>query len=211
MKNFASWDRLAQDVRYGVRLLARNPGFTVAALLTLSLGIGANTAIFSLVEGLLLKPLPYHDSRRIVVPATVFQRRGSSRGSVPFTDILDWKAQTALFDSVSAYRAGGIDLTGGSEPQRLSALTVDEDYFRVMGSPMLHGRAFTVADNLSGAPTVVVLGYSTWMRFLGGDLAAVETDIEINGKNCRIIGVSRPDSTWPGTPKSFAARTRGHE
>lgn len=125
MQTFASCERLTRDLRYGLRLFVRNPAFTAAALLTLSLGIGANTAIFSLVEGLLLKPLPYQDAGRLVVPATISQRHNTDRGSVAYADVLDWKAQDSLFEAVSAFRPVDVDVTGGEEPERVHGIAAD--------------------------------------------------------------------------------------
>ena len=105
MQTIPALENLARDLRYGARLLARSPGFTAVALLTLALGIGATTAIFSFVEALLIRPLPYPDAARLVVPATIFQRSNSDTGSVSYADILDWKADRELFESVAAYRS----------------------------------------------------------------------------------------------------------
>src|SRR5438132_12009947 len=107
---------LWQDLRYGARVLTKKPGFAIIAVITLALGIGANTAIFSLVNGLMLRPLPYHDPDRLVVPATVFARSNSDRGSVALADVLDWKAQTGLFEAVSFYQPADVTVTGGEQP-----------------------------------------------------------------------------------------------
>ena len=203
MGSLSLFERLGQDLRYGARVLARNPGFAAVALLTLGLGIGANTAIFSLVEGLLLKPLPYPHPERLVVPATIFQRLKTDTGSVAYADILDWKAQTDLFEAVSALRFDDMDVTGGDEPERVRALAVDEDYFRVMGSPLLLGRPFTVQDNHPGAGREVVLGFDLWMRRFGGDPHAVGSRIEAGGVPFLVIGVTRKDSTLPSEAEIF--------
>ena len=117
------------------------PALPLVAFLTLALGIGANTAIFSMVEALLVKPLPYPDPSHLVVPATIFQRGNSDTGSVAYADILDWKAERELFEAVSAYVPNDLDVAGGDEPERIHAVAADEDYFRVMGSQLLLGRA----------------------------------------------------------------------
>src|SRR5260370_23973833 len=131
------------DLRHGLRLLARNPGFSIVAFFTLALGIGANTAIFSLVNGLMLKPLPYKDADRIVVPATVFASLREDRGSSSFADILDWKSQTDLFTAVATQSEGSFVITGGEEPQRLDGLFVGDGYFEAMAATPLIGRTFT--------------------------------------------------------------------
>ena len=203
MERLVAFENVWMDLRHGARLLVRNPGFSVVALLTLGLGIGANTAIFSLVDGLLLKPLPYHDADRLVVPATIFQRYHSDRGSVAYADVLDWKAQRDLFEAVSAYRPVDVDVTGGQEPERVHALAVDEDYFRVFGSAMLFGRAFTAEENRPGAYPQAVLGYGLWMRRFGGDPGAVGRTIELGGIPVRVIGITQKDSAWPANAEIF--------
>ena len=203
MQPFVSWERLARDLRHGLRLFARNPGFAAAALFTLSLGIGANTAIFSLVEGVLLKPQPYQDAGRLVVPATLMLRHHTDRGNVAYADVLDWKAETALFEAVAGYYEGKLDLTGGQDPERVTVLIVDEDYFQVMARPMRYGRPLTLDDNRTGAPPVAVLGYSLWKRRFGGDPGVVGQRIETNGVPRLVVGVAQADSTFPDSAEIF--------
>src|SRR4051794_6142154 len=162
MQTFAALENLGQDLRYGVRMLARNPGFAAVAFLTLALGIGANTAIFSMVEALLVKPLPYANASRLVVPATIFQRGNSDTGSVSYADIGDWKAERDLFEAVAAYVQNDLDVAGGEEPERIHAVAADEEYFEVMGAPLLLGRAPSAAENHLGAHRVAVLAYGFW-------------------------------------------------
>src|SRR5436305_1160141 len=131
------WIRLEQcwqDVRYGARLLLKEPAVTGIAILTLALGIGANTAIFSLVNGLMIKPFPYPAAERIVVPTTIFRRLKTDRGSVSFADIADWKKESRLFEALAAYSNVDADVTGGEEPERVPTIVADEEYFHVMGS-----------------------------------------------------------------------------
>ena len=203
MQTFAALENLGQDLRYGVRILARNPGFAAVAFLTLALGIGANTAIFSMVEALLVKPLPYADASRLVVPATIFQRGNSDTGSVAYADIADWKAERELFDAVAAYVPNDLDVAGGEEPERIHAVAADEDYFRVMGAPLLLGRAPSAEENHFGAHRVAVLTYGFWMRRFGGDPAAIGSTIELNGAPYRVVGVARKNATWPAEAELF--------
>jgi hypothetical protein len=138
-------ESIVRDVRFAVRLLAKSPGFAAVAILTLALGIGANTAIFTIVNALMLKPLPYKDSSSIVVLSTIFERHKADRGAVALPDIEDWKAQRGLFEAVAAFRPSDFDVTDGDEPERLRGLTVDKDYFRVLTDPPLIGRTFELA------------------------------------------------------------------
>src|SRR4051794_8580955 len=203
MQTFAALENFGQDLRYGVRILARNPGFATVAFLTLALGIGANTAIFSMVEAMLVKPLPYPGASRIVVPATIFQRSKSDTGSVSYADIVDWKAESSLFEAVAAYMPSDLDVAGGEEPERIHAIAADEQYFRVLGSPLLLGRTPASGENHLGAHRVAVLAYGFWMRRFGGDPAAVGSTIELNGVPFQVIGVARKNATWPAEAELF--------
>ena len=158
----------AQDIRYAFRQLSRARGFTVAAVLTLALGIGANTAIFSVINAVLLKPLSYPDPDRIV-QFMLTMPQGPARGaSVP--DFHLWQQQTRAFQDVSAYDVGGhgLNLTGGM-PERIHGLHVTADYFRLFGAPMLLGRTFTTQEDSPNGGKVVVISYSLWKRKFGGD------------------------------------------
>src|SRR5207247_1696948 len=156
--------QILQDLRHGMRQLARNPGFSIVAVFTLALGIGANTAIFSPVNGLMLKPLPYKDADRIVVPATIYANLSGDRGSDALADILDWKAQTDLFTAVAAYTDGTFTVTGGEEPQRIQGLFVGDGYFQAIGATPLVGRTFSAQEYLPNQGRVVVIAYGLWMR-----------------------------------------------
>jgi putative ABC transport system permease protein len=197
MRTFASLRSIAQDLRQGLRLLRRTPGWTAVAVLTLALGIGANTAIFGLVQAILLEPFPYPDATRLVVPCTIYQRANSDRGSVAFADILDWKGMTDLFEAVSAFNPATADITDGDEPERVPAVVADETYFTVLGAPPLLGRFFTAEENAPNGPPVTVLSHALWLRRFGGDSSVVGKRIEIRGVSTLIVGVTRPDSTWP--------------
>lgn len=203
--------------------MARNPGFALIAMVTLALGIGANTAIFTLVNALMLKPLPYKDAASLMVPATVFDRLHTDRGSNSYPDILDWKAQTDLFAAVGAFNTAGMDVTDGEAPERLKGLTVGEGYFEAMGSAPLIGRTFTPQEYLPGpAGRVIVITHGLWMRRFGGDAKALNSTMEISGIPHVVVGVMPPDSTWPsdgeilrpnglgGTPPQFMMRRDNH-
>jgi putative ABC transport system permease protein len=225
IRNMSRWTSLEQawqDVRYGARLLVKNPAVSGIAILTLALGIGANTAIFSLVEGLMLKPFPYPEAERIVVPATIFQRLKTDRGSISWSDIGDWKKDSSVFEAVAAISTPDADVTGGEEPQRVRLLVADEDYFRVMGVRPMLGRAFTAEENAPKAGRVAVLTYDYWMRHYGGDEKAVGSIMEIASVPHTVIGIMPKDSTWPektdilrpigtgGTPNADMLRRDNH-
>jgi predicted permease len=191
-------DNFLRNLQYGARVLARSPGFTLTAMLTLALAIGANTAIFSLVNALMLKPLPYKDAGNIVVPATVFDRLHTDRGSISYPDILDWKGQTDLFEAVGAFNGASWDVTGTEDPERLKGLSVGDGYFQAMGATPLIGRTFTPQEYLPGpAGRVAVITYGLWMRHFGGDNKVLNTTIELSGVPYVVVGVMPTDSTWP--------------
>lgn len=196
------WGRTAleaawQDLKFATRLLINSPGFAAVAILTLALGIGANTAIFTVVNALLLKPLPFEQADRLVVPATVFQRLNSDRGSVSFPDILDWKAQTELFEAVSAFTPRSFDVTSGDEPERIRGMSVDREFFRVFTRPAAIGRVFEPAEDTPKTNGVVVLSHALWMRRFGGDTTALGGTIDLGGEPHKIVGVMPKDAIWP--------------
>jgi putative ABC transport system permease protein len=198
MRTFAPLRTLGQDLGYGARLLRRSPGWTFVAVLTLALGIGANTAIFGVVQAVLLTPLPYPASDRLVVPCTVFERLRTDTGTVAYADIMDWKAERGLFDAVAAYNLSTADITDGAEPERVQTLRADEEYFGAIGARPLLGRFFAPEDNDQNGPRVVVLSHKLWTRRFGSDPGVVGKPIELFGVAATIIGVAPPDAIWPG-------------
>jgi predicted permease len=203
MWTWTSLETFGKDLRFAARMLLKNPGFTAVAILTLGLGIGANTAIFTVVNGLMIKPLPYKDSERIVYPATVFQRQNSDRGSVSYADIVDWKAQKDLFTGVAVMGASNFDVTGGDQPERIRGVSSDRDYFRVFTDAPILGRVFGAEEDVPKANNVVVLSERLWMRRFGGDRNVLGTSIEIGGEPHKIIGVMPKNSTFPADAEIF--------
>ena len=161
-----------QDLRITVRSLARTPGFTLAAVTALTLGLGASTAIFSVVDAVLLKPLPYPDAERIVVFLSG-PGAGAGRGGprVPATLFNLLKQQAAGIGDLSAYRFRAGNLTGGATPEPLAVAMVSADYFRLLGGRTSHGRTFLAEEDRSGGRNVVVLGHDFWRRRFGGGSA----------------------------------------
>src|SRR3954468_14745128 len=152
-----------QSVTYALRVLRKNPGFSLSALAVLTLGIGANTAIFSVVNAVLLKPLPFSDSDSIVTvyhvpPATAFP--GMKRFAVSPANYLDWRKQNDVFESISVFSGRNLRLGGGNRPQSVLATISDADFFTVLGAKPAIGRAFTEAECVAGRDTVIVLSHS---------------------------------------------------
>ncbi len=175
-----------QDLRYGARQLMRNPGFAAAAILTLALGIGANTAIFSVVRGVLLKPLAYSDPDRIVVMLM------EGRNPVSPADFLDWRAQSRSFSGMAAAEMWNGNLTGGERPESVPGLRIGEGMFELLGVPPLIGRTFQSDDFVAGKDRVVVLGHRLWQRQFGGDSNVVGRSFALNGESYQVVGVMPP-------------------
>jgi predicted permease len=179
-------ETLLQDVRYGTRMLLKDPGFTVVAVLTLSLGIGANTAIFSVVNAVLLRPLPYREPGRIV---TILH--GGQTPASP-ADFLDWKGQTKSFERIGAAEGWFPNLTGRDKPEQLWGLHLSEGMFKLLGVPPLLGRTFLPEDCLPGREHVVVLGHSLWKRRFGGDNNILGQTLTLDGEKHTVIGIMPP-------------------
>jgi len=160
-----------QDVRYGLQMLKRNPGFTLIAVFTLALGIGANTAIFSVVNAVLLRSLPYRDPDRLVLVS--HNRENAGRDSALGADFLEWRDQAKAFEQIAAYTFDTSDLTGSGEPERLAAGLVSANLFTTLGVAPALGRVFTPAEDTAGGAPAVILSDDLWRRRFGGDPQAI--------------------------------------
>src|ERR1041384_7987682 len=193
-------DSLIKDVRYAARRLARQPSFTLVTVITLALGIGANTAIFSLVYSVLLKPLPFHRPDRIVVLWGDDRAQGDSRSQVSHTDIVDYSAQQTVFESVTTFTNWTPLLSGSGEPVRINAAWVGDDFFNVMGTQPFLGRGFLADAHQEGKDQVVILSYELWQRQLNSDPHAVGKSILLNLRPYTIVGVMPANApTLPAT------------
>ncbi len=203
---------LLQDLRYGARIIRNNRGFTLIAVLTLALGIGVNTAIFSVVNAVLLRALPFNEPEQLVRPTSVRLNDPKSRISVSYADFLDWQKENSIFAHVACFAGGNAVLTLGDEPERIRTTLVTEDFFAVLGSPMLFGRAFTADESKSGAP-VVVISHKLWQRRFSSDPHVVGRKFPTAARTATIIGVTQPKSHYPDTveawlPMSLAFTTK---
>ncbi len=183
-------ETFSSDLRFALRMLGKNPGFTLIAVLTLALGIGANTAIFSVVNTVLLKPFAYRDPARIVMFHNVFP--GGRTGSASPTEFNWWRQQTQPFQDVSAYDFDVANLTGESFPEQIPTMHASADFFRLCGANAVQGRTFTAADDLPDAPKTAVLAYAFWQRHFGGDTHVIGRRITLSGTRYEIIGVVSP-------------------
>jgi putative ABC transport system permease protein len=190
-------ETLWKDIRFGFRMLLKKPGFTAVAVLALALGVGANTAIFSVVNGVLLRPLPFKDPDRLV-------RLGEWSKEVPgmsisYPNFLDWRAQNHVFEGLAATQFGSYNLTGVDEPERLLGRNVSWNFFDVLGVRPAVGRGFRPEEDHAGAPRVCVISYSLWHRRFGSDQKVLGRAVTLNGEPYAVVGVL-PAGYRFGTP-----------
>ncbi len=181
-------DTFVRDLRYGIRTLLREPGFTLLAIIALALGIGATTAMFTVVDSVLFRPLPYRDPQRLVV--TLIGPTAS--GPVSPADYLDFRREARSFERLGAAQAWSITLSGGERPERLIGLQVSADLFEVLGVPALLGRTFAEGDDRPGHDQVLVLGHALWQRRFGGDPSVIGRTLSLEDKAYTIVGVMPP-------------------
>ena len=189
------WDILHHDLRYTFRTLARSPGFALTAILVTALGIGANTAAFSVADFVLLRPLPFADPGRLV---KLWERpAGGGRFELSPPNYNDYKAQLHSFSAIGAFHGISVSLVGQGEPQRLSGTALTGEVLPMLGVKPVIGRAFTDADDRSGYDGNVILSYGLWQRNFGGDAAVLGTKIVLDGEPREIIGVMPLDFHFP--------------
>ena len=185
-----SWvDELLQDIKYGVRTLAKNPGYAVLAILTLGLGIGANTAIFSVINGVLLKPLPYEHGDRLVLVRQSAPLSGQNTLGVAIAEYFDYRDQAEVFDGLVEYHQMNFDLLNRGEPDRVSTGVVSANFFDLLGIKPVIGRTFVASDDVPGAEAVLVLSHTYWRTKFGGDPSIIGQVFEMNDRPHRVIGV----------------------
>ncbi|MGO8792474.1 MAG: ADOP family duplicated permease [Terriglobia bacterium] len=190
-------EQFTQDIRFGLRMLTRNPGFTAVAVITLSLGIGANAAIFSVVNAVLLKPLPYADPDRLAV---IWMSEPNAAGGLhpdSGPDFQDWQAQNHVFEGMSAVSRAESTLTGSGEPLQLRGLSVSPNTFQLLGVQPQLGRSFAPDEGPSGHNHVVILSYGLWQSAFGGRKNIVGSKVMLDGEACGVVGVMPRDLKFP--------------
>ena len=185
-----------QDIRYGLRAISKSPGFAAALLLTLMIGIGANTAIFSVMNAVLLRPLPYANPDRLVVAWTQFLQAGISENSFSVAELDDLIKQNRTLEKVAAYQATNVNLTGVAEPERIPAALATADFFSVLGVRPTVGRAF-LPEDVEGKKDVILLSHGLWQRKFGSDPGVVGRALSLNGKQNVILGVMPAGFAFP--------------
>jgi predicted permease len=185
-------DRFRQDLMLAIRHLRKSPAYTAITVLTLALGIGANTAIFSVVNGVILKPLPYPDPQRLVFITSQFPGLGFDQFWVSAPEFIEFRERNQSFQEVGAYRAGAVNLGTQDQPRRVNSAVITSELMPVLGVQPLRGRQFTRADTLPGAEDVGVLSTEIWRTSFGGDESVVGRVMPIDGVPTRIVGIMPP-------------------
>lgn len=187
-------ETLAQDLRYGWRTLLKAPGFAAAALFTLALGIGASTAIFSLVYGILLRPLPFRDPSRLVVLNETTPKVGNV--SVSYPNFQDWRAQSRTFSEMAAVSSVNFNMTGIGQPEHVAGLAVSPDFLSMAGVQPVIGRRFTSEEEKAGTAPVLLLSYTLWQTHFGAEQGVIGRVIHLDSGTYTIVGVLPPDFRW---------------
>jgi putative ABC transport system permease protein len=188
-------ETLGQDLRYGVRLLHRSPGFTLVAVFTLALGLGATTAIFSVVESVLLRPLPYADANRVIVLRETTPKVGTV--SVSYPDFLDWRAQSRTFGAMAAVYSETFNLGGVDRPENINGEAVSPDFLAVLGVHPALGRDFEPSEEKAGTAPVALLSDRLWQSHFGRDPLVIGRTIRLDGASVTIVGILPPDFRSP--------------
>jgi putative ABC transport system permease protein len=183
-----------QDLRYGARMLWKNPGFTLIAIITLALGIGANTAIFSVVNAVLLRPLPYPESDKLVL---LNEYSPQMQMSVAWPNSVDWRERQTVFEKLGVYNRASYNLTSGGDPERLLAAQMSADALAALRVNVALGRVYTNDEDKPGANPVVVLSHALWQRRFGGEAKLLNQTITLNGRNYTVIGVMPEGFLFP--------------
>src|SRR5580693_4764672 len=181
-------ENLLQDLRYGSRTLRKSPGFAAVAILTLALGIGVNTALFSVVNGVLLNPLPYPQPNQLV--ELWWDRTPGQHSSVPYLNFLDWQRESTAFSAVGGYLQDNVIVTGAGEPERVDGVKISANFFDLLGVKPLLGRSFRPEEDQVGAGPVALIGDGLWKSKFGSSTDVLGKSITVDGRSCTIVGVA---------------------
>jgi putative ABC transport system permease protein len=193
-----------RDVRHALRMLARTPAFSLIAILTFAVGIGANTAVFSVVNGVLLRPLPYPDSDRITMVWVDNRREKIKEDITSYPNYRDWRDQNSSYAQLAGYSNAAFALTGAGEPERLLGAETTANFFDVLGVKPMMGRLYTVENETPGKDAVAVIAFGLWQRRFGGTSDVIGKKITLNNQPYEVIGVMPPELRWPETADIWA-------
>src|SRR5262245_53038778 len=194
---------LLQDLRYGARMLIKKPAFTLIAVFTLALGIGANTAIFSVVYAVLLRPLPYKNPEQLTLLWTRLEKIGLEQNWISEPEVLDFREQSQLFVSFGVVSGTTFILTGTGEPEQLTGAQVSTNFFSVLGTRMKAGRDFEPSEEKPGAPRVAIISHGFWQRNFGGEQSVIGNTINLSGNPATVIGVLPPNFALMVPPEAL--------
>jgi putative ABC transport system permease protein len=192
-----------QDTRYEARMLKKSPGLTSVAVLSLALGMGAISTIFSFVNGIMLRPLPYPESERLVLLDETAFKRGSPSMNVSFPNFVDWRQQNHSFEDIACYTDGSFIITGGAEPEQLKGAFVNQGLFEILGIGPIMGRTFTADEDQPEHDQVVVLSYGLWQRRFGGDPNILGQTLTLNNRQRVVIGVMPKGFQFPEVAEAW--------
>src|SRR6266849_1884565 len=190
-------DTFLQDLRYAGRTLLKNPGFAALTIACLALGVGVNSTIFSVVDTVAIRPLPFRDPDRLVILHTTHQATGVNRGSASFLELQDWKTRARVFEEVAAVTGRSITLSDGDEPERFIGAIVTWNMFPLIGVQPILGRQIRPEEDAPGGPRVLLLSHGVWQRRYAADPSVIGRTITVNGNPHTIIGVMPPRFQFP--------------
>jgi putative ABC transport system permease protein len=191
-----SIETLFQDLRFGIRMLLKHKGFTVVATLTLALGVGANTAIFSLVNTVLLRPLPFQEADRLMMLGAVDARKNGGLSSISYPNFVDWRAQSGSFERLAAFRVRNFTFTGSDEPARLNGVVASAELFTLLGVEPTLGRSFRTEEDNAGA-SVVIISHGLWRRRFNSDPQVIGRNITLDNRSHTVVGVAPAGFQFP--------------
>ena len=198
-------ETLIKDVRFATRSFLKRPGFLVIAVATLALGIGATTAMFTVVNSVLLRPLQFPEPDRIVLFYGINPRQGITQSNMSMPDIVDWQKQSQSFEQIAGYVSGGLFLTVGDETERVRGTGVSSEFFPLFKTNPVQGRTLQAADMQQGGEPVVVISYALWQRRFGGAANVVNSKVTVNGKAATIVGVMPAGFNYPDESEAWTA------
>src|SRR5437773_9358960 len=200
-------DTFLQDLRYAARTLIKNPGFAALTIVCLALGIGVNSTIFSVVDTVAIRLLPFRDPGRLISLRTTHQANGVDRGGASFLDVRDWKARTRVLSDIATVTGRSLTLSDREEPERVNGATVTWNMFPMIGVQPILGRQIRQEEDTPGGPRVVLLSHGVWQRRYAGDPSVIGRTITINGNPHTIIGVMPPKFQFPERAQLWIPQT----
>src|SRR5215213_3252030 len=198
-------ETLIKDLRFAVRSFLKRPGFLVIAVATLALGIGATTAMFTVVNSVLLRPLQFPEPERIVLFLGINPRQGINESNMSMPDILDWQQQSQSFEQIAGFVTGGMFLTTGDETERVRGTGASAEFFPLFKINPIHGRTLQAADMQQGSEPAIVISYALWQRRFGGAPGVVNSKVTLNGKPATIVGIMPAGFTYPRDSEAWSA------